>query len=63
MRFGDNLGAIWESFGGRLDAVWEHFRKFGIMLTTMSILIDLGVHFGRLLETLLETILHLGGHV
>jgi len=30
------------------------------MLRAMSIFIDFGAHFGRLLGTLLETILHLG---
>ena len=62
-RFGDDVGAIWVSFCGHSDAVWEHFGKFGTMLRAMSIFIDFGAHFGRLLETLLETILHLGGHV
>ena len=62
-RFGHHLGAISRSFWGHWDAVWEHFGQFGIMLRAMWSLFDSGRHFGRHLGILLETILHLGGHV
>ena len=62
-RFGDHLRAIFKSFGGHWVAVWAHFGKFGIMLGAMWIFTDSRSSFGRHLGTLLETILHLGGHV
>jgi len=66
-RFGDDLVAIWGSFGVHVGVIRMLFGSSlgnsGSWREPYRFLSIFGVHFGRLLGTLLETILHLGGHV
>jgi len=62
-RFWSDLGIIWKSVGRRLGAIRDGFGKVRTMLRAMWICIEFGDHSGRHLGNLLETILHLGGHV